>query len=337
MKLTLKNIWSVLRQAGKDFGALNITQKSAALAYYTVFSLAPMLLVIFTVCGFFFGREAIEGKIYNQIKSFVGADAAIQIQQVIKNIAVSPGMTLASVIGIVVLVFTATGVFAEIQNSINAIWRLKANPSKGGVLKMVLTRLLSFSMIVTLGFILMVSLIINALMDALVDRLTHIFPSITVYVTYSLNIILTFITTSILFAVIFKVLPDAKVKFRDIRAGAITTALLFMLGRFAIGFYLGHSKVSSSYGAAGSLVVILLWVYYSAIILYFGAAFTRAYVARNGGHIYPNEYAVFVENIEVQNKHSLSDQKPEPKIEVEEKDVKVNPHGLKSKYEKNKR
>jgi membrane protein len=296
---------------------------SAALAYYTVFSLAPMLLVIITICGIFFGREAIEGRIYTQIKSFVGSDAAVQIQQLIKNAAISPGLTLASTIGVIALIFSATGVFAEIQSSINAIWRLKANPKKGGIIKILLTRLLSFSMIVSLGFILMVSLIVNAALAALVDRLTQIFPGITVYITYAINVILTFITTTVLFGIIFKVLPDARVKFKDIRAGAITTALLFMLGRFAIGFYLGHSKVSSTYGAAGSLVVILLWVYYSAIILYFGAAFTRAYVSRNGGHIYPNNYAVFVEQVEIENKGSLKDQNMEAKkVKKDEIEIK---------------
>jgi membrane protein len=323
MKFTFKNLWSVLKQTFKDFGTLNITRMSAALAYYTVFSLAPMLLVIITICGVFFGREAIEGRVYAQIRSFVGSEAAVQIQQLIKNAAISPGLTLASTIGVIALIFSATGVFAEIQSSINTIWRLKANPKKGGIIKILLTRLLSFSMIVSLGFILMVSLIINAGLAALVDRLTQIFPGITVYLTYAINVILTFITTTVLFAVVFKVLPDARVKFKDIRAGAITTALLFMLGRFGIGFYLGHSKVSSTYGAAGSLVVILLWVYYSAIILYFGAAFTRAYVSRNGGHIYPNAYAVFVEQVEIENKGSLKDQSTEAKKEVKKDEIEI--------------
>jgi membrane protein len=332
MKFTFKNIWSVLKQTFTDFGNLGITRMAAALSYYTVFSLAPMLLVIITILGFFFGRDAIEGRIYNQIKFFVGTEPAAQIQQLIKNAAISPGITVASVVGVIALVFSATGVFAEIQSSINTIWRLKANPKKGGIIKLLLTRLLSFSMVVSLGFILMVSLVVNAAMDALVDRLTQIFPSITVYLAYAINIALTFITTSILFAIIFKVLPDARVKFKDIRAGAFTTALLFMIGRAAIGFYLGHSKVSSTYGAAGSLVVILLWVYYSAIILYFGAAFTRAYVSRNGGHIYPNKYAVFVESIEVHNKNSLSEQKTEAKTEVKKEQVQIKKPPLKGEW-----
>src|SRR5689334_11350543 len=219
MKFTFKNIWSVLKQTFTDFAALGITRMAAALAYYTTFAIAPMLLVIITICSVFFGREAIEGKIYHQITSFVGSDAAAQIQQLIKNAALSPHVTLASIVGVITLLLSATGVFAEIQSSINTIWRLKANPKRGGIIKLLLTRLLSFSMIVSLGFILMVSLIINAAMDAIVDRLTHIFPGITVYLTYAINIVLTFITTSILFAIVFKVLPDARIKFKDIKAG----------------------------------------------------------------------------------------------------------------------
>ena len=333
MKFIFKNLWSVLKQTFKDFGALGIGRMSAALAYYTIFSLAPMLLVIITVCSVFFGREAIEGRIYHQITTFVGSDAAAQIQELIKNAALSGNVTFAYVIGIIALIFSATGVFAEIQSSINTIWRLKAHPKKGGIGKMLLTRLLSFSMIVSLGFILMVSLVVNAVLDALIDRLVRFFPSITVYITYIINVLLTFITTSFLFAIIFKVLPDARIKFKDIRAGAFATALLFMLGRFAIGFYLGHSKVGSTYGAAGSLVIVLLWVYYSAIILYFGAAFTKAYVSRNGGHIYPNQYAVFIENIEVENKGSLKDQKTEAKIEVRKDEVEIKSQSSKGSDE----
>src|SRR5215471_17394596 len=208
MKFTFKNTWSVVKQTFADFSNLAIARMAAALSYYTVFALAPMLLVIITVCGFIFGREAIEGRIYDQIKLFVGNEPAAQIQQLIKNAAVSPGITVASTIGVIALVFSATGVFAEIQSSINTIWRLKAHPKRGGIIKMLLTRLLSFSMVVSLGFILMVSLVVNATMDAFVDKLTQIFQNITVYIAYAINIGLTFITTSLLFGIIFKVLPD---------------------------------------------------------------------------------------------------------------------------------
>lgn len=279
----------------------------AALAFYTIFSIAPTLIVIITLCDIFFGRQAIEGSIYAQINSFVGSDAALEIQTLIRNASISKDISWASAIGIVALVFAATSIFAEIQDSINYIWRLKAKPAKGW-LKLILNRLLSFSMVVTLGFVLMVSLVINALMDALVNRLVEIFPQIAVYAAYGINLLLTFVTTSFLFGIIFKVLPDAKIQWKDVRVGAFTTAGLFMLGKFAIGFYLGKSHISSSYGAAGSLIIILLWVYYSSIILYFGATFTKAYAQFTGSHIYPSDYAVWIQQVELESNTSLQQQ-----------------------------
>jgi membrane protein len=307
MKYNFKNLWQILKQTFKSFVDLNIPSLSAALSYYTVFSIAPMLIVVISLCDIFYGREAIEGKIYSQIRSFVGNDAALEIQQLISNAHISKDITWASAIGIIALVFAATGVFTQIQSSINLIWRLKAKPRKGW-LKILFNRLLSFSMLVTIGFLSLVSLVINALMVALVDKLIRIFPQMAVYVAYSLNLLLTFITTTILFGIIFKVLPDAKIKWKDVRVGSITTAILFMLGRFAIGFYLGKSNISNSYGAAGSLVIILLWVYYSSIILYFGAAFTKAHAQQRGSRIYPNEYAVWIEQLEVEHKDALQNQ-----------------------------
>jgi membrane protein len=160
-------------------------------------------------------------------------------------------------------------------------------------------------MVISIGFILLVSLIINSLLDMLGQEVLRFFPQIAIYVAYIINLIITFITISILFAAIFKVLPDARMHWRDVFTGAITTALLFMLGKFAIGYYLGKTHISSTYGAAGSVVIILLWVYYSSCILYFGACFTRAYAIRTGRNIFPNEYAVWIQEIELENKSSL--------------------------------
>ena len=212
----------------------------------------------------------------------------------------------ATIVGLVTLIFGATSVFSEIQDSINFIWRLKAKPKKGiGWLKLIINRLLSFSMIISLGFILLVSLILNGLMDAFIGHLTQKFPQVEVFVAYSVNLLLTYFITSFLFGLIFKVLPDARIEWKHVRAGAFATAFLFMGGKFLLTYYLGHNKMSSAYGAAGSVIVILLWVYYSAIILYFGAAFTRGYAICSGSHIYPNKYAVWVEQVEVETKKSL--------------------------------
>ncbi len=315
MAFSFKNTWGILKHTFHDFGDFQVPRLSAALAYYTVFSIAPMLMVIITLLKIFYGKNAIEGKVYNEIRSFVGKDAALQIQEVIKNAAISRDITFASAIGIVALIISATVVFAEIQDSINLLWHLKAKPKKGWV-KMIVNRLLSFSMVISLGFIALVSLVLNAILDALTTRLTTLFPEVTVYLIYALNLLITFAAISLLFAIIFKVLPDAKVQWKDVAVGAVTTAVLFMLGKFGIGFYLGTSKVSSTYGAAGSLIILLLWVYYSSIILYFGASFTRAYAQHTGRHIYPNEYAVFVQQVEVENTKSLQSQ-PDKKVKEE--------------------
>ncbi len=309
MKLKVKNIWSSFKKSGSDIGTYNITKLSAALAYYTVFALAPMLIVLISLISFFYGKEAAQGKIYGQIKSFVGSDAAAQIQQVIGHASVSPSFTFASIVGVIALLFSATGVFAEIQTSINLIWNLRVKPKKSGILKMLKIRLVSFSLIISLGFIALVSLLINYLVDALSQRLQRFLPNDTLYIGYIVNVIITLLAISLLFAIIFKFLPDAEIKWKDVRVGAVTTAILFMIGKFAISLYLNKSNPGSAFGAAGSIIIILLWVYYSSIILYFGAAFTKNYAQAIGRHIYPNDYAVYIEQVEVENQGSLQQQK----------------------------
>ena len=304
MKWHAKNLFPILKESLSDFSDNKSFRMSAALAYYTIFSIAPMLIVIISLLDVFYGKNAIEGTIFEHIRGFIGVDAALQIQQVIKNAAISRDITWASVVGICALIFAATGVFAEIQDSINYIWRLKAKPKKGW-LKLVLNRVLSFSMVVSIGFILLVSLVVNSLLDVLGQQFLRFFPEIAVYVAYGINIFITFITISFLFAVIFKVLPDARIHWRDVIIGSVTTAILFMVGKFGIGYYLGKTHISSTYGAAGSVVIILLWVYYSSMILYFGASFTRAYAIRTGRNIFPNDYAVWIQEIELENKASL--------------------------------
>ena len=314
----IKNILAVLKQSGIDFVDNSVPRMSAALSYYTLFSLAPVLLIVITVSGIFYGREAIEGTLFGQIKNFVGTDAAKQIQDIIRNAATARHSTFASVVSIAALVFSATGVFTEIQGSINAIWQLKAKPKKGW-LKFLFNRVLSLSMVLGLGFILLVSLLLNTILEILLKRLLTILPEGSVWITYSINMLITFIVISFLFGVIFKLLPDAKVQWKDVRQGAFLTAVLFMLGKFGIGYYLGKSNPGGTYGAAGSVVIILLWVYFSAMILYFGACFTKVNAQFSGRHIFPNQYAVFVKLIEVENKQDLQEQ-PEHKIVVEKKE-----------------
>jgi membrane protein len=297
---TLKTYWQILKQTIHDFMDDKVLKLSAALSYYTIFSIAPMLIVIITLCDVFLGKEAIEGSVYGQINDMVGNEAAMQIQQMIKNAALSGDSTWATAVGIITLIIGATSVFGEIQDSINFIWQLKAKP-KNGLVKMLLNRLLSFSMVVSLGFILMVSLAMNGIIELFSNQLAVLFPQVTMVLVYIVNLALTFIIISSLFAIIFKVLPDARVRWKHVIVGAVTTAILFMIGKFAIGMYLGSSKVGTAYGAAGSIVIILLWVYYSAIILYFGAEFTQVYVQHFGGKIQPNDYAVYVKEVPVES------------------------------------
>lgn len=298
-KITAKGIWNVLKQSFTGFSDDKITKLSGSLAYYTVFSMGPLLVVIISLCGIFLGREAIEGKVYEVLSGFVGSDTAAQLQQIIKNASISGKSTIAATIGVVTLLIGATTVFAEIQDSINSIWGLKPKPKRGW-LKMIQNRFLSFSVIISLGFILLVSLAITGIIEAISGRLQAAYPDVTVIVFYCINLIISFSVITFIFAVIFRVLPDAQIRWKDVGIGAAVTAVLFMLGKFAISFYISKSNVGSTYGTAGSLVILLVWVYYSSIILYFGAEFTKAYAIAYGAPIHPNQYAVTMQQVEVE-------------------------------------
>ena len=315
-KLSLKGIWSLLKTTFNGFSDDKVVKLSAALAYYTVFSIGPMIIIIIYFAGVIYGRDAVQGSVFDEIRGLVGTDAAKQIQEMIKNSALSTERSLAAVIGIVTLVMGATGVFAEIQDSINQIWGLKPKPKKGW-LKMIMNRLLSFSIIISLGFILLVSLIVNGIIEGLMSRLQARFPQLTVVIVYIINLLITFSVITSLFAIIFKVLPDALIKWKDVIIGAMVTAVLFMIGKFGITFYIGKSDVGSTYGAAGSLVVLLLWVYYSSVILYLGAEFTKAYACSYGSRIHPDKYAVWVKHVEVEEHGSLQQVEQKKKEENE--------------------
>lgn len=298
-KVTFKGLIEVFKNAFAGFDDNRVMKLSASLAYYTVFSMGPLLTLIISLCSIFFGREAAEGKIVEQLRSFVGADTAVQLQQIIKNASLTGKSHVAAIIGGITLVVGATTVFAEIQDSINQIWGLKPKPKRGW-LKLLQNRFLSFSVIVGLGFLLLVSLGITTIIDSFSARLIAHFPNVAVNVFYIINLIITFAVIAQIFAVIFKVLPDAEIKWRDVLSGAITTAILFMIGKLAISFYISKSEVSSTYGTAGSFAVLLVWVYYSSIILYFGAEFTKAYAVKYGSEIYPSRYAVTTKVVEIE-------------------------------------
>lgn len=294
-----KKSWNLLKESFNEFLNDNAIKLSASLSYYTIFSLPPLLIIIISLCGIFFGADAAKGEIFGQINGFVGNDAVLQIQEMIKNVKLSDGNVFATTVGFIILLIGASGVFAEIQSFINYIWGIEAK-QKRGLAKFIKNRLMSFSMIGSVGFLLMVGLIFNTVMDVLNNRLVAYFPQITVYLFYVLNIIIVFVIITFLFSVIFKSLPDGKVAWKDSLIGAGFTAFLFMIGKFAIGAYLASSDVASIYGAAGSVILIFIWVYYSAIILYFGAEFTKVYANAHGHKIVPNKYSVKIEKKQIE-------------------------------------
>lgn len=305
-KKTWKGIWEVTKETFSGFGAHKIMKLSASLAYYTVFSLGPLLIVLISLSGIFFGREAAEGKIYEFLVSYVGGSTAESLQEVVKNASSGHKSTVAVVVGGIILLFGATTVFAEVQDSVNMIWGIRSKPRRGW-LNYLKNRVLSFSVIVTLGFLLIVSLIFSAVIEMISGRLSEHFPEFTVALFWIINFALTIAISTIIFGTVFKVLPDAKIRWKDVLAGSFVTSILFLVGKFAISLYVSKTQVGSAYGAAGSLVILLVWVYYSSVILYLGAEFTKAYAMRYGNKITPNSYAVSVHEVIVENKESIQE------------------------------
>lgn len=290
---------------------------SASLAYYTVFSLGPILVLMISLAGIFLGEDAIQGKVFEELRGFVGASAANQIQEVIRNLSLSGKSNIALIISAVTLLVGATTVFGDIQNSINKIWHVRPKVKKGW-LKVLKDRLLSSSLVIGLGFLLVVTLVINGAILAFTDRLQRYFPDVTVFLFNAINFFLSFCIIFTLFAVIFKVLPDVNIRWRTVRSGALFTALLFVVGRFLIGIYIESSDTESTYGAASSIVLILLWVYYTAAILYLGAIYTREYATYKGVPIEPSEFAV---HIEVKETEREVDEIPPAPLTAEEKSM----------------
>ncbi len=296
-KKTLMKTWRIAEATFNGFLDDRGLKLSASLAYYTVFSLAPLMMLIVFILSIYFGPDAFQGKIYPELKGFVGAEGAAQIQSIVKSVQLGKSAG-AITIGIITLVVGATGIFLEIQDSLNIIWRVKAKPKRGWV-KIITNRLLSFSLVIGLGFLLLVSLIINGLVAALSDRLSHYLDNFGIIFTL-INVGVTFLVISILFSIIFKYLPDVKIGWKDVRVGAIFTSVLFMLGKYLIGLYIATMKINSTYGAAGSIIIIFVWVYYTSALLYLGAEFTQVYAEAIGCKIQPAEYAVAVEQKEIE-------------------------------------
>ena len=293
MKRIWNFCWHLLKNSFIEFIKDNGLTLSASLSYYTIFSLPALLIIIISIFDFFLGPDIVKTEFFSQIKGVVGTATATDIEVIVRDVRLSTNHTFATIIGVIVLLIGATGIFSEIQSSINYIWGIQAKPKRGFV-KFLKNRLMSFTMIGSVGFLLLVGLIINTLTDFLYDHLTNYFQGVSVYLFYLLNIVSIFIIITILFVTTFKILPDGTISTKDSIIGALFTSLLFMGGKFAIGAYIGGSHIASAYGAMGSIILILVWVYYSSIILYFGAEFTKVYANRHGKKITPNDYSVAI-------------------------------------------
>lgn len=305
-KISLKSLWTILKKTAQGFSDDKVTRLSAALSYVTIFSFAPFILVIITI-GAFFAKD-IESELFGELGTFLGSDVAKGLQEVVHNAQVTNTSTLTTIIGIAVIVFSATTIFASMQESLNTIWGIKPKPKKGW-LKLIKNRLLSFSVIIALGFILLVTMSVSSIIGLLNTKLMAYYPDATVIVFQSIGIILNIAFTSIVFLLIFKMLPDAKIKFKDVAIGAFVTTILFLVGQYAISIYLSRSNIVSLYGAAASVLLLLIWVYYSATIVYIGAEFTKAWADELGGKIYPDEYAVSTRIIEIEEDKPVGEKK----------------------------
>ena len=292
--MNLKAVWGLLQETFSEWNKDKASRLAAALAYYTVFSLAPLLIIVIAIAGSVFGEEAARGEIVKQIQGLVGKDGAEFIQTAIENASKPAAGTIASIISIVALLFGASGIFAELQDALNTVWEVQPKPERG-LLNIIRNRFLSFTMVLGVGFLLLVSLVVTATLSALVNFVGDVLPGIDA-LWQLVNFILSFVVTTVLFGLIYKVLPDVKIAWSDVWIGATITSLLFSIGRFLLGQYLGNSSFGSTYGAAGSLVVILAWVFYAAQILFFGAEFTQVYARRYGSQIVPAKNAVPLTN-----------------------------------------
>jgi membrane protein len=280
--LRRRSVALLLKSTFSECIADNVQRMSAALAYYTIFSLAPLLVIAIAIAGLVFGEKAAQGEIVGEIQELIGQDGAKAVQTMIQSAYRPAHSVIAAVIGVVTLLFGATGAFSEVYDALNIIWDVDAKPSTG--LAILKARFLSFGMILIIGFLLMVSLVVSATLAGIAKFAASglVMPAA---VLHSIDLVFSFAVITVLFAMIFKTLPELKIAWSDVWMGAALTALLFAVGKFVIGFYIGKSVPASSYGAAGSLVIVVAWIYYSALILYFGAEFTQVYAHAFGSRL----------------------------------------------------
>lgn len=290
MQFKVRHLGKLIKSTYKGWSEKDPFRQSAVIAYYAIFSLPALLVLIITVAGFFFGTEAVNTHVMSQIAQTMGQGTADQVKEMLLKAGESKTSVWATIIGIIVLIVGATGVFVELQKTLNMIWEVKAQPKKGvwGFLK---NRVFSFGLILAIGFLLLISLVVSTGLAAFSEWMRVDSSELVAALFRVLDFVISLVVISTLFALIFKILPDAKIKWRHVIFGSLVTGLLFTIGKFAIAFYFGKAEPGSGYGAAGSVILILLWVSYSSMILFFGAEFTRAYANMYGGNISATEHA----------------------------------------------
>lgn len=289
-----KAFFFLLKQSAINFHENEVIKYCASLSYYTIFSIAPMLIIAIAIGSVLFGKDAVQGHLFGQINTVVGTDAAILIQEMLKHATLRRDNFAASAVAIVIFIIGVTGVFGEIQSTINRIWGLKAKPEKG-ILRYLVSRVLSFAMVISVGFLMVVSMMTGVLIDLLADKLDNILPE-TGFIVVVFHNVSSLLIIGFLFAIIFKFLPDSIVRWSDAIVGSVFTSVLFSLGKYLISLYMSNSPAVGVYGAAGSIIIILLWIYYSSVLLYFGAEFTRIYALTHGHGIRPNKFSVSIEH-----------------------------------------
>lgn len=299
MKKFFTLTWTILKKTVKNFIEDDSFSYASSIAFYTIFSLPAILIIALAIGSTFYEQEVVQRELINQVARLIGRTSALEIEKILLNASIDATSFFAKTVGVITLVFSATTVFISLQSSLNKIWGIKPKPLRG-IVKYILNRLLSLAMVISIGFVLLVSLVVDTALVVFQGFLSRILEGLTLYILAAINIVISLGFITLIFGMMFKVLPDAKIKWRDVWVGSFVTTILFTIGKFLIGFYLGNSSFNSAYGAAGSLVIILVWVYYSTVIFLLGAELTSVYAEELGREITPYDNAVKVQLVELE-------------------------------------
>lgn len=323
MKKNLKNFWLILKQTYKGWNADDPFRQSAVIAYYAIFSLPALLVLIINAIGFFYEKEAISGEISKQIGDVMGSGTSEMVESMIEKANEGKKGIVSSIIAIVTIIFGATGVFIQFQKSLNQIWDVKEKPDLG-FMKQLKTRFFSLGLILSVGFLLLISLVVSTALSALSSRFDGNYSAFGAVLLVVAEFLISLGVITVLFALMFKLLPDVKTKWRTVWLGALLTGLLFMIGKYGLSLYFGKAEPGDDYGAAGSIILILLWVSYSSMIVFFGAEFTKQYAVTKGYHVVPNKDAIKIEDEPGNEKTSEEKEHDQAKVNEHKKESPTN-------------